>query len=378
MYTSCGWFWDDLARGETMQVLRYAGRVLDLLEDVKLAAPRDEFLERLAAAKSNDPAKGNGADLFREEVMRARVTPQRMIAQIGFARLVGEEERPNGRFVVRRHRAQRGRVGERSYVTGRVTLRCSATESEVDAAYCAFHLGGIDVYCGVREHAESYKTGARRVKLSFHDGTLPGILRAVEEEFGPIDFTAFDLLPGNRERVGTLVFSDLVARFREQYRHLYEDNLHLIDPIQSAGFPVPLELRVAAELTLGRRFEEEVLRQRGSPDPSAYRRALAIAEEVDRRGFRIRARQAARLLGLLLEQSTRAAISGGAQEVAATVDLLDLVRRLGVPVRMERAQEFVYEAILNDPPLSTRLSSLAAPLNLSPQLFDGAPPAARA
>lgn len=369
MYTSCGWFWDDLARGETLQVLRYAGRVLDLLGEAKLTAPRAEFLDRLACAKSNDPSKGNGADLFRTEVMGARVTPHRMVAQIGFARLAGEEERPAGRFEVGRHRAHRGRVGQRSYVTGRVTLRCVATESELDAAYCAFHLGGIDVYCGVREHTENFRVSVRRVRQSFREATLPGVLRAVEEEFGPIDFTAFDLLPGSRERVGALVFSELVTRFREQYRHLYEENLHLIDPIQSVGFPLPLELRVAAELTLGRRFEAEVLRHRGSHDPAAYRKALAIAEEVDRRGFRIRSRRASHLLGLILEQSVRAAVSGGAREVAAALDLLELVRRLGVAVRTERTQEFVYEAILSEASMRARLAPLALPLGLSPHLF---------
>lgn len=405
MYTSCGWFWEDLARGETVQVLRYAGRVIDLLEEMELPAPRSEFLDRLAAAQSNDPAKGNGADLFHTEVMKARVTPRRMVAQLGFARLAREEERPAGRFEVRRHRVRRGKVGDRSFVTGRVTLRCSATESESDLVYCAFHLGGIDVYCGVREHSEAYEAASRRVRMSFLETTLPGVLRVVEEEFGPIEFTPSDLLPGSLEPVGALVFSELVMRFREQYRHLYEENLHLIDPIQAIGFPLPVELRAAAEITLGRRFEAEVLRRRGSPDPNAYQKAVAIAEEMDRRGFRIRSRRASRLLGLIVEQSVRAAVAGGdaksnagpdavdaanaagaedggdsvksvrevgggERAVSAAVALLELVQRLGVAVRLERTQELVYDTIMADPAARARLAPLGKLLNLSPQLFE--------
>ncbi|MCA1577606.1 MAG: DUF3536 domain-containing protein [Acidobacteria bacterium] len=64
MFTSCGWFFSDLAGIETIQVLRYAARVLDLQNQLGFDAPRKQFLDLLANAKSNQPEKGNGADIF--------------------------------------------------------------------------------------------------------------------------------------------------------------------------------------------------------------------------------------------------------------------------------------------------------------------------
>jgi alpha-amylase/alpha-mannosidase (GH57 family) len=64
MFTSCGWFFSDLAGIETIQVMRYAARVMDLLNQLGLDAPRKEFLELMAEATSNRPEKDNGADLF--------------------------------------------------------------------------------------------------------------------------------------------------------------------------------------------------------------------------------------------------------------------------------------------------------------------------
>jgi alpha-amylase/alpha-mannosidase (GH57 family) len=64
MFTSCGWFFSDLAGIETIQVIRYAARVVDLQEQLGLDPPRRKFLELLAEAKSNRPEKGNGADIF--------------------------------------------------------------------------------------------------------------------------------------------------------------------------------------------------------------------------------------------------------------------------------------------------------------------------
>jgi alpha-amylase/alpha-mannosidase (GH57 family) len=64
MFTSCAWFFADVAGIETVQILRYAARALELLEDLGQPAPRAEFLAELERAKSNDPDAGTGADIF--------------------------------------------------------------------------------------------------------------------------------------------------------------------------------------------------------------------------------------------------------------------------------------------------------------------------
>lgn len=64
MFTSCGWFFNDVAGIETLQVLRYASRCLELIESLGEASPRDAFLKKLAEAKSNKPEAGTAADLF--------------------------------------------------------------------------------------------------------------------------------------------------------------------------------------------------------------------------------------------------------------------------------------------------------------------------
>ena len=64
MFTSCGWFFNDLAGVETVQILRYAARALEILIELDEYAPVDAFLGTLASARSNDPAEGSGLDIF--------------------------------------------------------------------------------------------------------------------------------------------------------------------------------------------------------------------------------------------------------------------------------------------------------------------------
>ncbi len=62
MFTSCAWFFDDVAGLEPKQVLRYAARAMELAGDT--GRLREGLLTRLAAAESNDPTEGTAADIF--------------------------------------------------------------------------------------------------------------------------------------------------------------------------------------------------------------------------------------------------------------------------------------------------------------------------
>ena len=68
MYTSCGWFFNDIGGLEPVQILKYACRVIEVMNDLGLPSPRKRFLEILSAAQSNRSELGNGADIYRRVV----------------------------------------------------------------------------------------------------------------------------------------------------------------------------------------------------------------------------------------------------------------------------------------------------------------------
>ncbi|HKO62984.1 MAG TPA: DUF3536 domain-containing protein, partial [Pyrinomonadaceae bacterium] len=76
MYASCGWFFNDISRIEPVQVLKYAARAIDLMDQLALTFPKKRFLEILSAARSNKPELGNGADIYRRCVETANPASQ--------------------------------------------------------------------------------------------------------------------------------------------------------------------------------------------------------------------------------------------------------------------------------------------------------------
>ncbi len=69
-FTSCGWFFSDISGIESAQVLKYAARVIELMDQLGLSSGRDEFLEILSKAKSNRPGLGTAADIYRRSIER--------------------------------------------------------------------------------------------------------------------------------------------------------------------------------------------------------------------------------------------------------------------------------------------------------------------
>jgi len=86
MYASCGWFFDDIAGVESTIDLRRAAHAMDVWRALGGRPPESAFLDVLAKGKSNQPALGTGADVFRR-ACQARVTPARAVARAAFAAL---------------------------------------------------------------------------------------------------------------------------------------------------------------------------------------------------------------------------------------------------------------------------------------------------
>ena len=94
MYTSCGWFFDDLGGIETVQVIQYAGRCVQLARDLFDFDAEPEFLELLARASSNVPSNGNGADIYRRIVGPGAVDLARVAAHYAIDSLFEPQESP--------------------------------------------------------------------------------------------------------------------------------------------------------------------------------------------------------------------------------------------------------------------------------------------
>jgi hypothetical protein len=372
MYTSCGWFFSELSGIETVQVLRYAGRLADQLSVLGVEGATARLLGRLGEAHSNLAEKGTGADLYRTEVAPTSLDAKRLAAHISLAALPrdvpADGELASYRF--RLAKKQQARSGRITLSTMHVELEELATGAASAFASCAVHFGGVDLNCVLKPYPgdEAYGAAVERIWAAFGKGSLMTLLRIAEEEMGPDDYGLDTILPSVRDEVSRALFEELRERYAAQYEAIYQDARLSIAQFYEAGLPIPLELSSAAALALAYRFDEEIARAPvTSFDRRDFEAALAIAAEAERCGAALRRDAACRHFESMLLQLIHHVAAGstdeehaGSSPVESALSLLGTASELGLSLRLYRAQERLLSALELGLPTSAALEELLA------------------
>jgi alpha-amylase/alpha-mannosidase (GH57 family) len=357
MYTSCGWFFNDLAGLETVQVLRYAARVMDLLAELGEDAGEHAFLGTLATAESNDPAEGDGRRIWRKHVVPARVDAERVVAHLALRELLENRPAPERVAayvvtVVDHDHADRGAL---ALCTGHVRLTHGRTGRATEHVYAALHLGGLEVVGATRPVDVRRDADALAIlRQAFAKGApVTTLLRLVGDGFGPKEFGLDSALPDAAEQIVESAARSLADRFAAAYSRLFEDHEHTLVALARSGYQLPAELRAPGELALARRLEAEVGAQAGSLDPADYAVAVAVARQARDSGLVIDTPAARAMVARLLDQAVALAVAapgaGRSDGADAALAVLEVSGELGLTLDVSRAQELVYDALVADP-----------------------------
>jgi len=205
MFTSCGWFFDDISGLEATQVLKYAARAMQLAAGLGFSGLEEEFARRLKAAPSNVPDYGNGAQVFRRAVLPARVDVKRLVAHYAIAALFEDpgEERRIFAFRVTRLDAKRAAAGGTTLMIGRVRALSEITGEVEEACYAVLHLGGEDFHCSVGSlpGAASYEAAKTDLLARYLTGSPSEAVGAMDHHFAGRAFSLKDAFLDERRRI---------------------------------------------------------------------------------------------------------------------------------------------------------------------------------
>jgi alpha-amylase/alpha-mannosidase (GH57 family) len=364
MYTSCGWFFNDISGIETVYVLRFAARALGLLDQLGEGdAPRAALLEHLGEARSNKPEAGTGADVWREQVDPAAVTPRRIVAHLALQALAHPERVEEMRATpvqVAGHSisVREGRVERRGRVAlavGTVSVTDDDTARTDELVVAGLHLGGIDFHGVTAPTAtmEHFAEAADTLWEVFPTEPMAALIRRVWEFAGAgAAVEQFDLsaaLPGGRQVIVGSVFSELAKRFHEQYSRLYHDHRRILEMLTAAGYELPRDLRAAAELTLDAQLEGElaaaleVVGERA--ETRAFDSVVATVHLGQEQGYALDLSGVNGALTRIVTQAAEVAARGLDEAEAARLERwLDLAAELGLELDLSLPQEHFWEA----------------------------------
>jgi alpha-amylase/alpha-mannosidase (GH57 family) len=366
MYTSCGWFFDDISNIETVKNIEYAARSIQLAREASGADLEPQFISHLATVSGSKPHLSNGAKVYDTLVRPSIANLKKGLAHYGISSLV-EEYAPEQRiysFEFDRQKYRREKTVARTIAIGSVNVRSSITREQFEGMFVVLHLGGYDFHCSVREvlSAAEYERLIEKLCRSFNEDSTRDLLRVIDAGFDGDSFALKDLFNDERRKIGRLLLGDALERSRDHYRRIYEESRDVMRLLASMKIPAPDSLKNAAEYVLTSELEETVaeLNVGNISDirlrevvASVLREAAALGCKVDFSGLK---QAIERVVHTKLESYNS---SGDEARAESALRFLNLAEQFGVDLDLRRLQDLFWQ-LLNEPQRLTETAQVLA------------------
>ncbi len=361
MFTSCGWFFDDLAGIEGLQVLQYAGRVVQLAEKLFGDSFEERLRSSLAEARSNRPAEGDGREVWDRHVRPARVDLPKVGGHYA-VRSLFEPYAPETRlycYEVEREDFRIAEVEKMKLGLGRARFTSRITGESERLAFGALHLSDHNVHGGVAPAPEdgAWEKLAADLQHAFERADVAAVLRGLDAGLGENVVSLKLLFRDEQRRILRIVLESTRAEAEEALRRIHERHLPLLRFLADLNTPLPRVFRATAEFVINaglrRALERETL------DASAIG---ALLEEAARERIPLDAETLEYLFRQRLERFARefAKRPEDPDRIETLRRGVELARRFPFPIRIWSVQNAFWSALQRAPSLpATHLVPLA-------------------
>ena len=266
MFTSCGWFFDNLSGIETIQIIRYAGRLIQLAQELFRNKLEPLFLEVLSQAKGNGAAYNTGAQMYEHTVKKAMVNLNKVGAHYAISSLF-ETYDQQARIYCYLLESQDYRnlvAGKIRLIIGRVKVASEVTREAVTLFYAVLSFGEHNLSGGVREYEneQDYLDIAQELTNSFERADLSRAVGLLDKYFRGKLYSLKHLFRDQQRQILDRILASTLADIESEYRRIYQHHASLMRYLKDLGNPQPKGLQCATELVLNtglrRELEQEV------------------------------------------------------------------------------------------------------------------------
>ena len=254
MYTSCGWFFDEVSGIETTQILQYACRVIQLANQLHKSNWEEEFLKRLEAVPSNLSQFGNAAKVYEKSVMPSLVNLKRVGMHFAMSSIFEEEPETLTIFnyAVASESIIKKAAGEQKLAVGMITVRSQVTLSERKFAFAVIYLGKHNLIGNISINMESDDFAGMQFRMvkAFEESRLGDVIGTMQMYFGPEKYTIWQLFSDEKRKILEFISQERMAELESSLRKSYNSDYPLITALANNGLPIPNTYRTTFEYVL--------------------------------------------------------------------------------------------------------------------------------
>jgi len=267
MYTSCGWFFNDISGIETVQILQYACRGIQLARSETSENLEPKFLDYLAEARSNITDKGSGKDLYLREVKPRKLS----LTQVGMHYAANSlfKDDPEVMTVLnydcRSEEFHRMRSGNHVLITGRTYVQSRVTLSEKSFTFVILYMGNHHLVGNTADNLppQDFQEALQAFNRALDEGNLARLLELIRHHFRGRSFSFFDLFKDQQHKLLEQVLDSNLDMAAESYEKINNSNQSLLNVMRNQGLPIPELLRLNLEVITRHRIERLFERSAG-------------------------------------------------------------------------------------------------------------------
>ncbi|TVQ43580.1 MAG: DUF3536 domain-containing protein [Gloeocapsa sp. DLM2.Bin57] len=357
MFTSCGWFFEEISRPEGVQILRYASRAMELAAEVSGIQLEKEFLELLDLAPSNVDIFGTGGIVYDRLVVSAQITFEQVAAHYAISSLLLDYDTTERIYCynIQQLDYQKQQIGGLTLAVGQIRLVSEITWESCHLVFGVLHLGGWDFHCCIQQFSGRNLYSQLKIKLfeTLTAASAAKMILDMSELFGNKTFGLQQLFTEERHKIMKLLTKNTKKSLDQLYNQVYRDNYGILAAFQRDELPVPLELQVAAEVALSHRCLQAIASlEKATDNPTqmiVYLSELeAIAEEANyfHCQLDIPVEQKSNLEKLIYQTIWQILQDGDPQNLEADIarleQILTVAEQLHLGLSLDKAQEIYF------------------------------------
>ncbi|MBT1701820.1 DUF3536 domain-containing protein [Chryseosolibacter indicus] len=254
MYTSCGWFFDEVSGIETTQIMQYACRAMQLTSQISDFDLELEFRKRLESVPSNVPGLENGANIYTKYVLPSKINLQRVGMHYAIASLFEDdpESFPVFNYTTSNEIFIRKEAGQQKMVLAVTKVKSNVTRSERKFAFAVIHLGGHNIIGNISLEMEEEKFASMQARMvsAFDDGRLADIIGLMQMYFGPEKFSIWQLFQDEKRKVFNFITQQSMVDLEDSLRRIYNRDYPLVMALGNNDIPIPNAYRTSFEYIL--------------------------------------------------------------------------------------------------------------------------------
>ena len=343
MYTSCGWFFTEISGEETVQVIKYAARALQLAQGIVNIDLTPGFVQRLSLAKSNIEYFKNGLGIYEYLVRPSVFTLEKVVSHFAISSLFKPH---SDKFKIYCYEfnnihVRKEQLEDLTLCVGHVKVRSTITLEEIDAVYVLLQSELYDFYCYVKPFADipNYQDLSEQIFSEFTQGHRNKMGKIIYDYFGKEYYSLKDLFKEEKSRILELLSRSGSDRFKDLCEEIYQKHRRMIDVYRMAKIPLPEEYRFIVEHKLSDDFNQLVI-ENIFTDSDAFDKAHTIRIWAKEAGLKLYRNPSEKFLTKRLNQHMEDLCSRWDDEkVKDACRIGRMCEKLGIEIDKRMAQE---------------------------------------